>query len=202
MAAAYKEVNRVSYGQGDKLQLIMDAAYELFGSNGFYETKMSDIADKAGIAKGTLYLYFESKEQLFTVMMMQGFEQFLQELDQGLLERDSLEGSLGFVAEHHLEYYYNRREYTKLFFKAPNKDPEMMEALCNFMKSYVQRIASSMEDFNLPDPLLHAKSFIGMLDMLKMDILFNPTFSNQDLRQRIQFASELFVNGCKQGIPL
>lgn len=192
----------MSYGQSDKLQLIMNAAYELFGSNGFYETKMSEIADKAGIAKGTLYLYFESKEQLFAAIIMRSFEQFLQELDQGLLEHDTLEGSLTFIAEHHLEHYYKRREYTKLFFKAPNKDPEMMGALCNFMQSYVQRIASTMEGFDLPDPLLHAKSFIGMLDMLKMDILFDPTFSIHDLRQRIQFASELFQNGCKQVMPL
>ncbi|EJW17652.1 TetR/AcrR family transcriptional regulator [Paenibacillus alvei] len=192
----------MSYGQSDKLQLIMNAAYELFGSNGFYETKMSEIADKAGIAKGTLYLYFESKEQLFAAIIMRSFEQFLQELDQGLLERDTFEGSLTFIAEHHLEHYYKRREYTKLFFKAPNKDPEMMGALCNFMQSYVQRIASTMENFDLPDPLLHAKSFIGMLDMLKMDILFDPTFSIHDLRRRIQFASELFQNGCKQGMPL
>lgn len=45
----------------DKHAAILDAAYELFGSGGFYETKMSEVAERAGIAKGTVYLYFKSK---------------------------------------------------------------------------------------------------------------------------------------------
>src|SRR5438876_12339156 len=44
---------------------ILDAALEAFVENGFAATRLEDVAQRAGISKGTLYLYFESKEALF-----------------------------------------------------------------------------------------------------------------------------------------
>lgn len=53
---------------GDKRELILEAALELFRQNGFRRTSMEDIAEAADIAKGTLYLYFKSKEELFAAL--------------------------------------------------------------------------------------------------------------------------------------
>ena len=44
---------------------IIDAALDLFVANGFNATKLDDVARKAGVSKGTVYLYFDSKESLF-----------------------------------------------------------------------------------------------------------------------------------------
>ena len=44
---------------------IMQSAMENFAKNGFDRTRMEDIATGAGLAKGTLYLYFKNKEDLF-----------------------------------------------------------------------------------------------------------------------------------------
>lgn len=44
---------------------IIQAAIESFGQTGFDRTKMDDIAKRLGLSKGTLYLYFKSKEDLF-----------------------------------------------------------------------------------------------------------------------------------------
>lgn len=44
---------------------ILDAAKKVFGEHGFEKAKMVDIAGRAGMAAGTLYNYFESKEQIF-----------------------------------------------------------------------------------------------------------------------------------------
>lgn len=48
---------------------ILDAAHAVFGAQGFARTKLEDIARHAGVSKGTLYLYFESKEALFRDMV-------------------------------------------------------------------------------------------------------------------------------------
>lgn len=56
---------------------ILDASYGLFGSTGFYETKMSQVAERAGIAKGTIYLYFKNKEELFLAVTQRDCEGFL-----------------------------------------------------------------------------------------------------------------------------
>ncbi|MEY3659565.1 MAG: TetR/AcrR family transcriptional regulator [Pseudohongiellaceae bacterium] len=44
---------------------IIDAALEAFIAQGFIATKLDDVAERAGIGKGTIYLYFDSKENLF-----------------------------------------------------------------------------------------------------------------------------------------
>ena len=57
---------------------IMEAAMQCYASQGFHAAKMSDIAKSAGLAKGTLYLYFKSKDQLTTALVkwiFQGIEQ-------------------------------------------------------------------------------------------------------------------------------
>ncbi|HEX4627222.1 MAG TPA: TetR/AcrR family transcriptional regulator [Gemmatimonadales bacterium] len=48
---------------------IVAAALELFGERGFAATKLADVARRAGITKGTLYLYFDSKEALFKAVV-------------------------------------------------------------------------------------------------------------------------------------
>ena len=44
---------------------ILDAALALFAEKGFAATRMDDIASRAGVTKGTIYLYFDSKEEVF-----------------------------------------------------------------------------------------------------------------------------------------
>ena len=48
---------------------ILDAAFEVFGEEGFARTKLDDVARRAGVSKGTLYLYFDSKDALFREMV-------------------------------------------------------------------------------------------------------------------------------------
>ena len=50
---------------------IIDAALDLFVANGFKATKLDDVARRAGVSKGTVYLYFDSKESLFREVVKQ-----------------------------------------------------------------------------------------------------------------------------------
>jgi AcrR family transcriptional regulator len=51
--------------QAERRQAILDAALEEFSARGFEATRLDDVARRAGIAKGTIYLYFRDKESLF-----------------------------------------------------------------------------------------------------------------------------------------
>ncbi|OKP95996.1 TetR/AcrR family transcriptional regulator [Paenibacillus sp. P46E] len=174
---------------------ILDAAYELFGSGGFYETKMSEVAERAGIAKGTVYLYFKNKEDLFMAVTRRDCEGFLQQLEGKLRASSSLTGKLSVIAEHHLFYYYERKQHTKLFFRAPNNNPELVAYMALFMDEYMQAVVKVLLEGGASEPELMAKSFIGMLDRLKMDILFDPSFSEEDAHKRTKFAASLFIGG-------
>jgi len=68
----------------------MAAALELFVEKGFAGTRLEDVAARAGVSKGTLYLYFDSKEALFKAVIQEGIVPILLE-GAGLV--DSFEGS-------------------------------------------------------------------------------------------------------------
>jgi AcrR family transcriptional regulator len=51
---------------------LMEAALDLFAEKGYAATRLDDVAQRAGVSKGTLYLYFDSKENLFKAVVRQG----------------------------------------------------------------------------------------------------------------------------------
>src|SRR5476651_1052584 len=52
-------------------QQIIEAALEVFGECGLANARLQDIAERAGVSKGTIYLYFPNKEELFREMVRQ-----------------------------------------------------------------------------------------------------------------------------------
>lgn len=185
----------MSSTSNQKHTAILDAAYELFGSGGFYETKMSEVAEQAGIAKGTVYLYFKSKEELFMAVTRRDCEGFLMQLQEKLKDSETLAGKLSIIAKHHMNYYYERKRHTKLFFRAPNNNPELVAYMTLFMEQYMQAVVRVLLEGGASEPELMAQSYIGMLDRLKMDILFDPSFSEEDAYKRADFAADLFIKG-------
>lgn len=60
----------------EKPQQIIDAAIRVFARTGYYNSRVSDIAREAGIASGTIYLYFKTKEEILVTLFrekMAGF---------------------------------------------------------------------------------------------------------------------------------
>ena len=64
----------------EKRQGILEAAFEAFGENGYRNTTIKDIADIAGIAPGSVYTYFDDKEDLFRNTVYEGLNTFYLEL--------------------------------------------------------------------------------------------------------------------------
>jgi len=73
----------------ERERLILQAAEELFLERGFYETSIDDIAARVGIAKGTVYLHFPSKEELVLALFDKGRQSFLTCLDEILASEKS-----------------------------------------------------------------------------------------------------------------
>ena len=65
----------------EKQEAIMRAAIHEFVENGFARAKVSDIAQSAGIAKGSIFQYFEDKKELFVYCAEWGLEVFMKKLD-------------------------------------------------------------------------------------------------------------------------
>jgi len=68
---------------------ILNAAIALFRDRGFEATRLEDVADEAGVSKATIYLYFESKEDLFFALIR---EKVVPMLDQTIAQADAFKG--------------------------------------------------------------------------------------------------------------
>lgn len=67
--------------KGQRRRAILDAALALFDDNHFEQLSMAQVATRAGLAKGTLYLYFPTREALFLALLTEQFEAFFRDLD-------------------------------------------------------------------------------------------------------------------------
>jgi AcrR family transcriptional regulator len=67
-----------------KRELIREAGVKIFSQKGFHKTKIEEIAQEAGIGKGTVYEYFQSKEQLFKEIIREEMESFDAQIRQGI----------------------------------------------------------------------------------------------------------------------
>jgi AcrR family transcriptional regulator len=71
-------------------QELLDAALDLFVEKGFAATRSEEVAQRAGVSKGTLYLYYPSKEELFKAVVRQKIANLIQE---GVEMAEAWEGS-------------------------------------------------------------------------------------------------------------
>jgi TetR/AcrR family fatty acid metabolism transcriptional regulator len=116
-------------GGGDKRERILAAAERIFARHGFFAAKVSDVAKEAGVADGTIYLYFKSKDDLLISL----FERRMQEVN--VLLRDAV-GKIDAPLE-------QLRVFIKTYLQLIHDEPTAAEVLTielrqssKFMKEY------------------------------------------------------------------
>lgn len=98
-----------------KYQRILDAAIAVIAEKGFFGCRVSDIADRAGVADGTIYLYFRSKEQILMAAIDSAFEAFLKLARVELEKTRDPKEKLRRMAFLHLDLMGSRRDLAAVF---------------------------------------------------------------------------------------
>ena len=70
----------------DKPQHIVEAAVRVFARKGYFNSRVSDIAREAGIAAGTIYLYFKTKEDILITLFRQKMAVFVASLRRAIAD--------------------------------------------------------------------------------------------------------------------
>jgi AcrR family transcriptional regulator len=87
----------------DKRRQILDAAIKVFARQGFHSTRVSDIADEAGVAYGLVYHYFSSKEEVLNELFTERWSLLLAAIDEadaaGAAPREKLATVASFIIE-------------------------------------------------------------------------------------------------------
>ena len=100
--------------KNNKAETIMNAALRVFAENGFSKTKISEIAELAGVADGTIYEYFESKEDLLLSIPVKRYERYLENLS-GAFEITHPARKLRRLIMYHFLSFLTDRRFLKVF---------------------------------------------------------------------------------------
>jgi AcrR family transcriptional regulator len=86
-----------------KEQAIIAAAREIFQEHGFDGAKIAEIAKLAGVAEGTVYLYFENKNALLLAVAAEFYDRLTRDAAEGIKDLPDTAARLRFLARHHME---------------------------------------------------------------------------------------------------
>lgn len=99
----------------DKREAILRAAITVFAHNGYFNSKVADIASEAGVADGTVYLYFKSKEEILHSVFDRSVEEALAEAKKKIESISDPREKLRQIAYLHLERLGADRDLAVVF---------------------------------------------------------------------------------------
>lgn len=94
---------------------LVRAGRELFGEKGLYEARIEDLAQHAGIAKGTVYLYFEGKVDLVRAVVEAGFEELERDVRAAVEGRRSFGDLVGRIVQAHVDFLAANPDLMRIF---------------------------------------------------------------------------------------
>jgi len=121
--------------KAERPQEILKAAFAEFSRNGYATTTLDRIAERAGVTKGTIYVYFENKEHLF-ISMVQEFTKGAQDTVQAMYEShdgstaDLLRAQFSFIYQHIVEDK-RRREVVRMLIAEASRFPALADRYFN-----------------------------------------------------------------------
>jgi TetR/AcrR family fatty acid metabolism transcriptional regulator len=161
----------------DKRRRIIDAAVEVFAEKGFFFARVSEIADAAGVADGTIYLYFKSKDDILISLFEEKMAEILARFVHELRELDDPEEKM--------------RRYIVEHLRLVAEQPKLMQVLtvelrqsARFMKEYSPQafarylalVGSILEDGQKKgvfrkslDPAVFRRALFGALDEISLE---------------------------------
>lgn len=100
--------------RADKRQLIMRAVEQLFTSRRFHEITLDDVAQAAGVGKGTIYRYFKDKDDLFLQTVMAGFDELCDVLRSATPADATFEEQLRAACSRISDFFERRRQMLRM----------------------------------------------------------------------------------------
>jgi TetR/AcrR family fatty acid metabolism transcriptional regulator len=161
---------------GNKRKRILDAAVRVFAKKGFYATRVSEVARAAGVADGTIYLYFKSKDELLVSLFEDRVERLLAYLQRELPAISGASERLRRIIELELGLLEDERDLAEVVTVILRQSTKLMKeyAAPKFM-AYLDAIASVVAQGQAsgelrPDvsPHLAARAIFGALDGIAM----------------------------------
>ncbi len=158
--------------EGDKRRRILAAATKVFAKKGYFAAKVSEIARKAGVADGTIYLYFRSKEDILVSLFDEVMSEHVERAREELGAVEGAAARLQAIASHHLRVLGSDRDLAVVFQVELRQSTKFMERFSStWLRSYFDLVGEVVEQGQREGVLrtevpikLATKAFFGILD--------------------------------------
>ena len=156
-------------------QQILEAAFRVFGTRGLHQATLDDVAQAAGITKGTIYLYFPSKAALFSAMLKARVNDLLPPMEaSGGRSTPSVHRQLLLLAQR-LYQFFKSPAYLAMYRTMVGEAPQFPEAAALLYREGIlpanRRLAEVIRrgiasgEFRTVDPLIAARALVGMFQV-------------------------------------
>jgi TetR/AcrR family transcriptional regulator, fatty acid metabolism regulator protein len=187
--------------KADKRDAILRAAIETFAARGFFNAQVADVARGAGVAAGTVYLYFRGKDDLLISIFERTMKEAIAAGRESVAARTSPPERLREIAKLHLERLGRDRDLAVVFQVELRQSTKFMERFsATYLRQYLGIIRDVIAEGQTKgtfrkeiNPTLAAKVFFGALDEMATNwILSRRKYS---LPSEADAVVDLFVGG-------
>lgn len=165
-------------------QSLLDAAATLFAQKGYHATTVDDITRAAGVAKGTFYLYFDEKREVY-YEVIRGFMDLVMEIGgsigSGAASPMDFFARAEQAAQRLMAVFMDNRELARLAYReSMGMDPELEAMVARFYREIAEVEAKNIQaaiDLGIVrnvSPLLVAYAHIGMVERVLLALVDSP----------------------------
>ncbi|MGE6628952.1 TetR/AcrR family transcriptional regulator [Bacillus sp. NPDC077027] len=187
-----------------KYMQIIDAAVVVIAENGYHQSQVSKIAKQAGVADGTIYLYFKNKEDILISLFKEKMGQFIERMEEEIKQKPSATEKLLLLIQEHFRLLANDHHLalvTQLELRQSNlelrqKINEVLKGYLN-MLDYILTEGKKTREFkqNL-DVRLARQMVFGTIDETATTWVMND--QKYDLPALAENVHDLLLNGIHQ----
>lgn len=125
---------------------IFDAAIKEFSNNGYSGATMDNIAVQAGVAKGTLYYHFKSKEEIFNYTVTQGMELVAEAVEVAIKDEEDITTRLRIMCKVQLGLVYQNRDFFNVVMSQLWGQEMRHSMLRKLLKKYIDKIEKHLKE--------------------------------------------------------
>jgi AcrR family transcriptional regulator len=201
--------------KAQRRQEILNAARQEFFERGFHRPTVDDVAARAEVSKGTIYLYFESKEGILAHLLLEGLDLLVKEMEAvcNLEQSPEAERTLHDLANAYLEFCQSNRSYFRLIMAfdrgrfEESISPELHQKVMNRSLQGLNLLAQTIEEgkatgvFHIEDAWQAAGSVWAALNgvLVLMGHPLRQQLLRNDLETMFEATLDLVLRGLKDG---
>lgn len=173
--------------RSERKNQIMETALELFAQVGYHQTTVGSIASQAGISKGLIYNYFESKEELLQAIISKGIDLFLHNFDKDK-DGELTEEEFDYFVEGLFEILRTNHQFYKLYISILSQPEAFKLIKIKFKQMYqffVHTLTSYFERTGARNPNAEAMLFSALVDGVLFHYLVMEDYPLEEIKKTI-----------------